>query len=290
MTDIALQSYVDKWLRAHPWGHQALSFIAPPQRPSLLAMAALEQEWVDAAYGIREPEVAAAKLNWWAEEISGAAASGGRHPVVRALFADPRAERIRPQAWVQPMLAAIAQLDMATPADFSGQMDAATPFHAALARLETAWWFGPDADARRAARMSTLTHLLTALTHLERPTSGDALVLPMARLARHGLDRDTLSRDTEARRRAVRDQLHDIAAAYRKAWQQPGPLSVFRGLDARLGQRAARRVPGGREPVSAVSGMLNRGGSLGGLFAAWAAARDWQRRDVREPGRQDSSE
>ncbi len=276
MTDVALQSHVDKWLRAHPWGHQALSFIAPSRRPSLLAMAALEQEWVDAAYGIREPEVASAKLTWWAEEVSGATASGGRHPVVRAVFADPRAQRIDPQLWVQPVLAAIEQLEAPTASDFSAQMRAAAPFHAALAALETAWWFGDDADPQRAAGMATLTHLLTALAHLDTPKAGEQLALPMARLARHGLDRDALGRDTQARRAAVRDQLHDIATSYRDTWRQPGPLSVFRGLEARIGHRVARRVPRGREPVSAVADVLGRRGRLGALFAAWAAARDWQ--------------
>lgn len=277
MSDVALDTYVGKWLAARPACQVAISFIEPGQRAAMMAMAALEQELIDAAYGVREPQVAEAKLKWWAEELAGAAASGGRHPVVRALFADPRVERIVPEQWMRPVVEALQQLDAPTAPDFARQLEAAAPFHGALAVLETAWWFGPGADAARAARMATLGHVLAATARLDQPAPHDQLGLPMARLARHGLNRDDLASDSDARRAAVREQVQDIAHAYGQAWAEPGPLSVFRGVEARIGQRVARRLPRAKEPVEALRSGLGRRGSMAALFGAWAAARDSRR-------------
>lgn len=78
MSDGAIQNFVDKWLAVQPQQRIALGFVDEASRDERVALAALEQELISAAYGIREPQVAAAKLQWWAEELSGATASGGR--------------------------------------------------------------------------------------------------------------------------------------------------------------------------------------------------------------------
>ncbi|HEX7733196.1 MAG TPA: squalene/phytoene synthase family protein, partial [Rhodanobacter sp.] len=195
----ALQSYVDKWLAVQPAQRVALAFVDPAKYPGHVALAALEQELLSAAYGIREPQVALGKLNWWAEELSGAAASGGRHPLTQALFDDERAHAIAAERWLAPVLAARAQLEEGTAADFPAQLAAAGQLHGALAALETAWWYGDAAPAERAARVAVLSHLLYALRRLEDDAERDRLPLPMARLARHGLDRAGLRRRSAAR-------------------------------------------------------------------------------------------
>jgi len=276
VTQGALQSYVEKWLAVQPPQRIALAFVDPAKHAGHVALAALEQELLSAAYGIREPQVAMGKLNWWAEELSGAAAGGGRHPLTQALFADARARAIPAERWLAPPLAAMAQLEQGTAADFPAQLAAAAPLHGALAALETAWWYGPQASSARAARLAALVHLLHALRRLQDDAGRDRLPLPMARLARFELDRTQLGRPGAARDRAVRAQLDDLTAAWREAMRLPGPLSVFRGLESATGEKLARRAARAGDPL----GTLQRGVSAGGFGVAWSAwrqARQWQR-------------
>lgn len=272
----ALQSYVDKWLAVQPAQRIALAFVDPARYPGHIALAALEQELLGAAYGIREPHVAATKLNWWAEELAGAAQSGGRHPLTQVLFDDARAVRIGSERWVAPVLAALEQLEQGTAADFAGQFAAALPLHGALAALETAWWFGEEASSERAARLATLAHLLHALRRLDDDAERDCLPLPMAPLARHGLSRAELRKPGAARDAAVREQLGALAGAWREAAGLAGPLSVFRALESREGERLARRAAHGDGPLQTLQRDWPAGG-VASTFAAWQAARRWQR-------------
>jgi len=274
-TSNALHSYIDKWLAAQPAQRLALAFVDPARYPGHIALAALEQELLGAAYGIREPHVAATKLNWWAEELAGAAQSGGRHPLTQLLFDDERATRIGSERWLAPVLAAMAQLEEGSAADFPAQLAAASQLHGALAALETAWWFGEAAAPARAARVATLAHLLHALRRLDDDAERDRLPLPMAALARHSLSREQLRRAGAARDAAVRGQLGQLAAAWREAAGLPGPLSVFRAIESREGARLAQRAACATEPLQ----TLQRGGAAGGLattLAAWQAARRWR--------------
>ena len=272
----ALQSYVDKWLAVQPQQRVALAFVDPREHAGHIALAALEQELLGAAYGIREPQVAAVKLNWWAEELAGAAHSGGRHPLTQVLFEDERAHAMPVERWLAPVRAAIAQLEDGTPADFQAQLAAAQPLHGALAELETAWWFGPQASSERAARVAVLAHLLHALRRLHDDAERDRLSLPMARLARFELARSALRTRSEARDQAIRAQLADLAAAWREAAQRPGPLGVFRALEARQDARLVRAAQRADDPLRALQQGLD-GGNFGNTLAAWNAARRWRR-------------
>lgn len=270
----ALQSYVDKWLAVQPAQRLALAFVDPAKYPGHVALAALEQELLSAAYGIREPQVALGKLNWWAEELSGAAASGGRHPLTQVLFEDERAHAIAAERWLAPVLAAMAQLEEGTAADFPAQLAAAGPLHGALAALETAWWYGNEASPGRAARVAALGHLLHALRRLEDDAERDRLPLPMARLARYGLARNTLRERSAARDEAIRAQLVDLRSGWREAARLPGPLGVFRALESHEAERLLHRALGASDPLV----VLQQGGrgGFGSTFAAWRAARRWR--------------
>lgn len=272
----ALQSYVDKWLAVQPQQRLALVFVEPGKYPGHVALAALEQELLSAAYGIREPQVAATKLNWWAEELNGAAASGGRHPLTRVLFDDDRAHAIAPEHWLAPVLAAMAQLEEGTAVDFAAQLNAATALHGALAALETAWWYGDAASSARAARIATLSHLLHALRRLQDDVERDRLPLPMARLARFSLSRTHLRERSEARDQAIKAQLDDLRLAWAEADRMDGPLSVFRALEAGQGERLVRKAARSGEPLA----VLQQGDRDHGFLAtlrAWQAARQWQK-------------
>lgn len=271
-----LQGYVDKWLVAQPAQRLALAFVDPARHPGHIALAALEQEWIAAAYGLREPQVAAAKLGWWGEEIANAPTTGGQHPLTQVLFDDERAHTLPVAQWLAPVEAALAQLEQGTAADFAAQLAAAEPLHGALARLETAWWFGAQADATRAARLATLDHALHALRRLEDDLERDRLPLPMSRLARHGLVRSQLDQRSAARDEAIRAQLMDLQTAWRAAQRLPGPLSVFRALAAHEGERLLRRACSGADPLAELQRDHRSG--FGATFAAWRAARRWRRR------------
>lgn len=270
-----LQSYVDKWLAVQPQQRVALVFVDPRRHAGHIALAALEQELLGAAYGIREPQVAAVKLNWWAEELAGAAQSGGRHPLTQVLFDDERAQTLPAELWLAPVRAAIEQLEEGTAADFGAQLAAAEPLHGALAELETAWWFGRGADPRRARRVAALAHLGHALRRLQDDAERDRLPLPMARLARFGLSRSALRTPGDARDQALRAQLGDLAAAWREAMALPGPLGVFRALEARESLRLAKAAAGAGDPLAALQRGLP-GNGFGLTLAAWNAARRWR--------------
>ncbi len=272
----ALQSYVDKWLSVQPQQRMALVFVDPTKYPGHVALAALEQEWLSAAYGIREPQVAATKLNWWAEELSGAATSGGRHPLTRVLFDDERAHAIPQERWLAPVLAAMAQLEEGTAVDFAAQLNAASALHGALATLETNWWYGDAASPERAARVATLSHLLYALRRLQDDADRDRLPLPMARLARFNLSRAGLRERSEARDQAIKAQLGDLQGSWKEAAGVAGPLSVFRALESGQGERLVRKAVRADEPLA----VLQKGVPDGGFSAtlrAWQAARHWQK-------------
>jgi phytoene synthase len=271
-----LQSYVDKWLAVQPRQRIALAFVDPARYPGHVALAALEQELLSAAYGIREPQVAAVKLNWWAEELSGAAVSGGRHPLTQVLFDDERAQAVPAETWLAPVLAAMAQLEEGTASDFAAQVNAGEQLHGALAALETAWWYGASASSARAARVATLSHLLFALLRVEEDADRDRLPLPMARMARFGLSRAELRKAHPAREQAIRAQLQDLAGAWLEAERLTGPLSVFRSLEAEAGRALAGRAGKAPEPLAALRAGQARSG-LGTAWQAWQAARRWRK-------------
>jgi phytoene synthase len=272
-----LQSFIDKWLAVQPQQRMALVFVDGRRYPGHVALAALEQELLGAAYGIREPQVAAAKLNWWAEELTGAASSGGRHPLTQVLFDDERAHAIATDRWLAPVRAAMAQLEQGTAADFTAQLDDALPLHGALATLETAWWYGAGASPARAVRVATLNHLLHALLRLEQDADRDRLPLPMARLARHGLNRIQLRTGSDARQQAIHAQLQDLQASWREASTLEGPLSVFRALESRHGNRLVRQAVRATDALSALQAGQPRTG-FSTTLQAWQAARAWRRR------------
>lgn len=271
-----LQSYIDKWLAIQPRQRIALAFVDAAQWPGHVALAAWEQELLSAAYGIREPHVAATKLNWWAEELSGAAASGGRHPLTQVLFDDERAHGISVEQWLAPVLAAMAQLEEGTAADFPSQLAAGSSLHGALAALETAWWYGAAAAAERSARVATLSHVLFSLLHLSDDAERDRLPLPMSRMARFGLSRQDLRQPGVAREQAIQAQLQDLDQAWREVDRLPGPLSVFRALESRGGQQAVRQALRSGEPLKALTLSQSRTGPAV-AWQGWRAARQWKK-------------
>lgn len=271
-----LQGYIDKWLEAQPEQQVALMFVNGRHYPGHLALAAFEQAMLDAAYGWREPQTVSARLSWWAAELTGAFTHGGQHPLTKVLFDDERAWSIPLAVWTAPALAAMAQLEQGTAADFQAQLAAARPFHGALAALETMWWYGADASAERATHVAILDHLLHALRRLQQDVDRDRLPLPMARLAQHELNREQLRQPGAARAQAVKAQLGDLLQSWRESAGKPGPLSVFRAVQSRHGRALTRRAAMAADGLAVLGVGRVRPGLLMTLHT-WSAARAWRR-------------
>jgi phytoene synthase len=277
VNDAAFASHVEDWRRRRPELALALPYLDPAEHDALTALACIEQQWLDAVYGIGESRVAEAKLAWWAEEIARARHDDARHPLGVALFALPRARALPESLWSAPLTAGMARREASPAADFAQQLHAAETFHAALARLENAIWFGAGTEAARATRLSVLGHLLDALSRFD---TGAADALPMNLLARHALDRNALATESTARDAAVRDQLSQLQSAHADAASLPGPVTLFRSLAANADLARLRRALRARRPLAALAVPAHPGPAM--AWQAWRAARRLRRDHPRD--------
>ncbi|HET7558153.1 MAG TPA: squalene/phytoene synthase family protein [Rhodanobacteraceae bacterium] len=275
MSGDAIGNWLHAWRGSHPQLESAWPFLrADPRREVYLAFAALEQEWLDVVHAIREPHVAAVKLQWWGEEMQLARTGAARHPLTQAIFADERARAIPARRWDDAMEAAMRALDPVPAADFPAQLAAARSLHGALARIETALWFGADARPERAQAVAAAQHCVELLRNLPDEIEHGRAPLPMALLARHGLGPAEMAGDSDARRGALRDQARMLGQALAESDKMAGPLSLLRGLQARLDRRALRAAGSAADPLQA----LCRGqGGVRNLLDAWSEAKAWHR-------------
>ena len=77
----ALDEVLHKWRARWPEWQVAEAFVPASQRERALAWLALLGELADAAWGGSDPSPGAAKLGWWAEELTGWAHGARRHPL-----------------------------------------------------------------------------------------------------------------------------------------------------------------------------------------------------------------
>ena len=211
MNEGAIETWLHAWRAAHPQFEPAWTFLRADARCDVyVALAALEQEWLDAVYAIREPHVAAVKLQWWREELQLSQTGAARHPLTQALFADERLRALPAEIWKEVMDAAMLALDAASPADLAAQLAAARPLHGTFARIETALWFGSRANSERAQAVAAAQQGVALLRNFPSELEHGRSPLPMALLARYGLSVGGLNDDGEARRAALRDQAHAL--------------------------------------------------------------------------------
>lgn len=81
-----LEGFIGKWRARWPEWAVVEAFVAKPQRSTVLAWAALQQELTDAAWGGQDPRPGELKLAWWQEELHGWAAGRRRHPLGSVLL------------------------------------------------------------------------------------------------------------------------------------------------------------------------------------------------------------
>lgn len=85
MTPGAFESFVEKRLAAEPEARLARALVGSTRAIGHEAYACLEHEWLELAFGVRDPAIAVAKLAWWRDELARYAAGKPQHPVLQAL-------------------------------------------------------------------------------------------------------------------------------------------------------------------------------------------------------------
>jgi phytoene synthase len=89
------QQYVqDKTAGSGSSFYYAFMFLPPPKRAAITAFYAFCREVDDVVDSVGEASVAAAKLNWWRQEVHTAFAGTPSHPVMQALMPHTREHRI----------------------------------------------------------------------------------------------------------------------------------------------------------------------------------------------------
>jgi phytoene synthase len=273
VSETAFDDYLAQWRGASPRRMVAWLFLRSDERACFGALAALEHEWLKVLREAREPQVAAARLGWWREEMQRAPQGQARHPLTQGLFAMPRANAVPATCWTAPVEAAMVLLTAPSPADFAAQCAAAAPLADALAKLETRVWFGDAIGSPRAAKVALLAHLIARLRGLESMAERGRTPLPMNLLARHGLTLDALGSDSPARRAAVRDYAAELQRELSGAARMQGSLTLFRAVELQHDLDTLGLAMRADEPLAA---LRSSAFGLRGLLKTWRAARTWR--------------
>ena len=148
-----LASFEAKWGAARPEFALARTFVDADRRNAQSAFACIVFELEHAAFGIREAQPSAIKLQWWAEEMQRASAGAPRHPLTIALGA-----RIGAIAgWHAAIVGAFAQRDAEPSSDIDGLLAQYARFFDPVGAIEASL-FGADAAMR--SRAMTLARAL----------------------------------------------------------------------------------------------------------------------------------
>ena len=269
MKDTA-DNYIDEWRAARPLRDLLLRFMPVGER-GLPLLLCLQSELLGSIYAV-DPVPAAARLDWWAQELAGFGSPGAEHPLSRALAADARAARVPGSWW--PKVAEDARVALVAPAyaSFADQLAAAEAGSETLARIESTFLYGPGADPARTRRLQAVQQLMMALLHAPRREGSGALPLPLSALARHALDRTALAQPSPARRAAIAEQCVLLADALDGKPTPPGPVAGFRLAEAVHDARALRRAAGASEPLLELQSR-RRGLTPGDAWRSWKSMR-----------------
>ena len=268
-----LASFEAKWAEAYPEFALALRFDRDAGHAARSAFACLVFELEHAAFGIREAQPAAIKLQWWAEEFVRAGKGEARHPLTQALGARIVAATIPTAHWHRVIVGALAQRDPEPAANNAALLDGYASLYTPIATIEAAL-FGTHADA--IARALTLTRTLREGAGLATALRDGKLPLPLDLLARHRLARGDLAAVSDARSQALRDAFGGFGSELRKLVEGRAlaerPLGVVRATMAAADARRAVQAARASEPLAAMNAALARL-SIPVVWSAWRAAR-----------------
>ena len=267
--DPAFASFEEKWLQANPEQRVVAVFLEPRQRRLVHAFGKLVHELEQAIFDVREPQVAAAKLDWWHHELAAAATGNARHPVSRELFAQIAIGRVEHSRWAELIGGGLALLDPPSAPSLDAVFNTLSIFYRPVAAIESAVL---DADSRQNAANADLwisSHLLRSVALLER--SERRQILPLDLLARHGLTRATAARPGAERAGLLRDYLNAVGERLDSSLIASTRASVGRRVRARLDRDLAAKAGGGRDPLAFLGAAgANRWRTI---WYAWREAR-----------------
>ena len=241
--DAAFASFERKWLDANPEQATVAVFLAPGERRRASAFGSLVHELEQTTFGLREPQVAAAKLNWWRQELTSATAARPRHPIARELFDDERTRSINPTHWSNLVDGALAQLDSTAASALDDSISTLAAFYRPVAFLEAAVSAQENTRTEADARLWISAHLLHSAA---RP--GHDRAIPLDLLARHGLARSALAEPSPARTALLRDYLGLVRDEIDAALAQAPQASLGRRVRARLDRELAARASAAADP------------------------------------------
>lgn len=256
----AFDGFTEKLFAVRPEYAVARLFVPLARRNVVTAFEALALEFEQASQ-LDEPLVAAAKLQWWGEELDRARSGAARHPLTQVLFptARPDLDERLPKAIAD---AALVRLEQETAADFTCQLAALEGMYAPLAAFGDALLQRPTGTSH--ARLRALAELLRDLAQ------GGEYALPSQWLARHQLMRADIAHGGARVEAAVGDQLAAISEVLSviDASTAPLPVRVRCRLDLALVARARRTMT----PTQTLRAALGRIPAAT-VWYAWREAR-----------------
>ncbi len=270
-SDPVFVGFVGKLLAAYPDYAVLRAYLQDATGQRQLAYECLVAELEHAAYAIAEPQVAAAKLHWWSEELERMEHGAASHPLTQGLSADEHAVRHASDLPARLLEGAIAQIEPPSPGDLAGQLAIMERFYLPLAELDPAPFPRDPRVLAAVARARALARLLRELSLPSGASREGRLAVPLNLLARHQLVRDDLVDERRAAP-AVREQLaalDEAGAAIRPALADASlPLRLRVRLDARLIARARRNA----SPLPLLRAARGRLSPLA-FWIAWREAR-----------------
>ena len=265
----AVASFEAKWSQAYPEFGLALRFAHGETRAAQGAFSCLVFEIEHAAFGIREAQPAAIKLQWWAEEFSRVAKGEARHPLTQALAARAALGSVPLSLWQQVIVGALAQRDVEPAPDAATLIAGIARLHEPLGAID-AMLFGTNAETVSGAL--AIVRALRETAALPDALRDGKLPLPLDLLARHRLARGDLAAASAARAEALREWLATLARELSETAPSPASLGVVFAAIAAADARRAREASRADDPLAALRTGFARL-SFPVLWSAWRAAR-----------------
>lgn len=231
------EEWRSEWRHARPEWRLLEIFVPVARGAPSVALEMLAGEWIEAALAIAEPDVARRKLAWWFDEVSGLGDGRARHPLTSAIAGGAR--EVSPSL-ARAVGAALAMVDVESVASTAELIDATLPLATALDETGIALDLWRPHGSVRAMAAALVGDLARDWSRFARPERG---LVPLALLARHGLDRNGARSGAEAAAcdALLRDLALELGAAVGVGHR--GDLAAARLAVARLWLDAAARAP-----------------------------------------------
>jgi len=270
MNEQAFASFRQKWLAAHPHNGIVAVFLPAAQRRRADAFGTLVHELEQAAFRVREPQVAATKLEWWQRELHAAALGKPTHPITQELFADAVAREADPALWPALADGALEQLDQPGVGTLAALIEQLDPFYSAVARAEEALLGDGAGNAEADAALWTFAHLLHELPQLAQ-TEG-RLPVPLGLLARHEVVRADLAQPSPRRNMLVKDFLDELVLETNGALGVAAARTLPSRVRTRLDRIRIERALRVTDPLAYLNAHPHAG-RLKTLMTVWREAR-----------------